>query len=327
MLWSFLVAYLTFYNVPFATQSAVSNWISTKPTAGSTLYGTTKNDQLPDTYGGATLAGKSGDDSYLIVDSASRIIENAGEGVDSVTAYTNFRLPSNVEMLTLQGEMITGVAADTIVALNRFVFEENGFTGNSADYYDARNSFLNEVLDRKRGIPITLAIVYIEIGRRIGLPLQGISFPGHFLVKCPLREGAVILDPYARGMSLGLDELRKRVKALGSGTEPPDPVIANMLAAAGNKEILARMLRNLKAIYTHHKDWIKALSAADRIITIMPLCAEEYRDRGTIYVNLECFRAALFDLQAYLQMLPAAKDADTVREQVVELQTAAARLN
>jgi len=217
--------------------------------------------------------------------------------------------------------------ADTIVALNRFVFEENGFTGNSADYYDARNSFLNEVLDRKRGIPITLAIVYIEIGRRIGLPLQGISFPGHFLVKCPLREGAVILDPYARGMSLGLDELRKRVKALGSGTEPPDPVIANMLAAAGNKEILARMLRNLKAIYTQHKDWIKALSAADRIITIMPLCAEEYRDRGTIYVNLECFRAALFDLQAYLQMLPAAKDADTVREQVVELQTAAARLN
>jgi len=217
--------------------------------------------------------------------------------------------------------------ADTIVALNRFVFEENGFTGNSADYYDARNSFLNEVLDRKRGIPITLAIVYIEIGRRIGLPLQGISFPGHFLVKCPLREGAVILDPYARGMSLGLDELRKRVKALGSGSEPPDPVIANMLAAAGNKEILARMLRNLKAIYTHHKDWIKALSAADRIITIMPLCAEEYRDRGTIYVNLECFRAALFDLQAYLQMLPAAKDADTVREQVVELQTAAARLN
>jgi len=217
--------------------------------------------------------------------------------------------------------------ADTIVALNRFVFEENGFTGNSADYYDARNSFLNEVLDRKRGIPITLAIVYIEIGQRIGLPLQGISFPGHFLVKCPLREGAVILDPYERGMSLGLDELRKRVKALGSGTEPPDPVIANMLAAAGNKEILARMLRNLKAIYTHHKDWIKALSAADRIITIMPLCAEEYRDRGTIYVNLECFRAALFDLQAYLQMLPAAKDADTVREQVVELQTAAARLN
>jgi regulator of sirC expression with transglutaminase-like and TPR domain len=217
--------------------------------------------------------------------------------------------------------------ADTIVALNRFVFEENGFTGNSADYYDARNSFLNEVLDRKCGIPITLAIVYIEIGRRVGLPLQGISFPGHFLVKCPLREGAVILDPYARGMSLGLDELRKRVKALGSGAEPSDPVIANMLVAAGNKEILARMLRNLKAIYTHHKDWIKALSAADRIITIMPLSAEEYRDRGTIYLKLECFRAALFDLQAYLQMLPAAKDADTVREQVVELQTVAARLN
>jgi len=133
MLWSFLVAYLTFYNVPFATQSAVSNWISTKPTAGSTLYGTTKNDQLPDTYGGATLAGKSGDDSYLIVDSASRIIENAGEGVDSVTAYTNFRLPSNVEMLTLQGEMITGVAADTGSMLTALGSRDVLVSGKGAD--------------------------------------------------------------------------------------------------------------------------------------------------------------------------------------------------
>ena len=217
--------------------------------------------------------------------------------------------------------------ADTIIALNRYLFDEHGFTGNAADYYDPRNSFLNEVLDRKRGIPITLALVYIEIGRRIGLPVQGVSFPAHFLVKCPLREGTVVLDPYAKGISLSLDDLRQRVKALRNGVEPPRSVMVSMLAAASNKEILVRMLRNLKGIYSHHKEWLRALTATDRIINVMPDLAEEYRDRGIIYHNLECFRAALFDLQAYLKMLPVADDADTVRQRVVELQAVAARMN
>ena len=186
--------------------------------------------------------------------------------------------------------------ADTIIALNRFLFDEQGFSGNAADYYDPRNSFLNEVLDRKRGIPISLALVYIEIGRRIGLPVQGVSFPAHFLVKCQLREGTVVLDPYAKGVSLSLDDLRRCVKALRNGVEPPRSVVAGMLGAASNKEILVRMLRNLKGIYSHHKEWLKALTATDRIISVMPDLAEEYRDRGMIYLNLECFRAALFEI-------------------------------
>jgi regulator of sirC expression with transglutaminase-like and TPR domain len=217
--------------------------------------------------------------------------------------------------------------ADTVVALNRYLFDELGFSGNAADYYDPRNSFLNEVLDRKRGIPITLAIVYIEIGRRVGLPVQGISFPAHFLVKCKLREGTLVLDPYARGSSLSFDDIKQRVKSLHEGVEPPRSVMASMLAAASNKDILVRMLRNLKGIYSHHKEWLKALTATDRIISVMPDSAEEYRDRGMIYLNLECFRAALFDLQAYLKMLPVARDADTVHEKVAELQSVAARLN
>lgn len=217
--------------------------------------------------------------------------------------------------------------ADTIIALNRFLFDENGFTGNAADYYDPRNSFFNEVLDRKRGVPLTLALVYIEIGRRIGLPVQGISFPAHFLVKCRLREGTVVLDPYAKGVSLSFDDLRRRLKALHNGVEPPKSVMAGMLGAASNKDILVRMLRNLRGIYSHHKEWLKALTATDRIISVTPEAAEEYRDRGMIYLNLECFRAALFDLQAYLKMLPVADDADTVRQKVVELQAVAARLN
>lgn len=217
--------------------------------------------------------------------------------------------------------------ADTIMALNRFLFDELGFCGSAADYYDPRNSFLNEVLDRKRGIPISLALVYIEIGRRLGLPLQGVSFPAHFLVKCPLREGTVVLDPYAKGVSLSLDDIRRRIKALRDGAEPPKSLVAGMLEAASNKEILVRMLRNLKGIYSHHKEWLRALTATDRIICVMPDLAEEYRDRGMIYLNLECFRAALFDLQAYLKMLPVADDAETVRHKVVELQAVAARLN
>lgn len=217
--------------------------------------------------------------------------------------------------------------ADTVISLNRYLFDELGFSANAADYYDPRNSFLNEVLDRKRGIPLTLAVVYIEIGRRIGLPVHGVSFPAHFLVKCQLRDGTVVLDPYAKGISLSLEELQQRLKELKSGVEPPRLVVAGMLAAASNKDILVRMLRNLKAIYSHHKEWLKALTATDRIITIMPELAEEYRDRGMIYLNLECFRAALFDLQAYLKMLPVAEDADTVRQKVVEAQAIASRLN
>ena len=217
--------------------------------------------------------------------------------------------------------------SDTILALNRFLFEEHGFAGDAANYYDVRNSFLNQVLDRKRGIPITLAVVYLEIGRRIGLPVQGVSFPAHFLVKCPLRDGTVVLDPYALGASLSFDELRQRVKALRNGVMPTRSMVADMLAAASNKEIIIRILRNLKGIYQHHKEWAKALLVSDRIISVMPDMAEEYRDRGMIYLNLECFRAALFDLQSYLTMLPVARDADSVRQQVNELRAVASRLN
>jgi regulator of sirC expression with transglutaminase-like and TPR domain len=217
--------------------------------------------------------------------------------------------------------------ADKIILLNRYLFGELGFRGNFENYYDPRNSFLNDVIDRKLGIPLTLAIIYIEIGRRIGLPLQGVSFPGHFLVKCTLRDGAVILDPYARGASLGFDDLKMRIRHLDNSAEPSRSVIAGMLTSAGNRDILVRMLRNLKAIYTQQKAWLKALTIADLIICVMPDFAEEYRDRGMFYLNLECFRAALFDLQAYLKMHPSAQDADRVRRRMVELQSVAARLN
>jgi regulator of sirC expression with transglutaminase-like and TPR domain len=217
--------------------------------------------------------------------------------------------------------------ARSIVVLNRFLFEEQGFRGNAADFYDPRNSFLSDVLERKRGNPAALAVLYMEVGRRAGLPLDGIVFPGHFLVKCQMGEGVAILDPYAGGSSLDVGDLQQRVKLLRDGVEPPKAVVVGMLTSASKKEILVRMLRNLKEIYTRRKDWQKALHAIDRIVTVMPNVAEEYRDRGMMYLKLECARAALFDLQAYVKMIPEARDVDNVRARIVELQAKATRLN
>ncbi len=216
--------------------------------------------------------------------------------------------------------------ADLISALNRFLFEEQGFGPNVDDYYDPRNSYLNEVLDRREGIPISLSILYMEVGRRVGLPLQGVSFPGHFLVKCKLAEGMVILDPYCGGISLSLQDLQHRLREARGG-EVSRAIVAGMLVSASKKDILARMLRNLKAIYLEQKDYARALSIIDWIVVLLPGEAGEVRDRGLAYLKLECFRAALEDLERYLQMAPAAEDLDEIRGHVVGLRRSTARLN
>ena len=216
---------------------------------------------------------------------------------------------------------------ETLIALNRYLFDELGFGANAGDYYDPRNSFVNEVIDRRLGIPITLALIHIEIGRRIGLALHGVAFPGHFLVKCTLRDGAVVLDPYARGASLGMEDLQQRLRVLRGGALPSTDMVRHMLAAAGKKSILARMLRNLKVIYRERGDLARALAATDRIIGLEPGSAEEYRDRAGLYLDLECFRAALSDFRNYLMLKPGAEDAAVVQRRVVELQRIAARLN
>jgi regulator of sirC expression with transglutaminase-like and TPR domain len=219
-----------------------------------------------------------------------------------------------------------GTESARIVALNRFLFEDQGFAPSVENYYDPRNSFLNEVLERRVGIPLSLSILYIEVGRRIGLPLQGISFPGHFLVKCTLKEGVVIIDPYCGGITLSLQDLQQRLRETRGG-EVSRAIVAAMLVAANKREILARMLRNLKAIYLDQRDYIRALSAIDWIIAVTPGEATEVRDRGLTYVKLECFRAALEDLEHYMQKAPDAADMDEIRSHVVELRMSAARLN
>lgn len=216
---------------------------------------------------------------------------------------------------------------ETIVALNQFLFTEQGFAGNTRDYYDPRNSFLNEVLDRRLGIPITLSILYMEVGRRLGLSLEGVSFPGHFLVKFSTREGDVVLDPFYGGVPLTEEDLIDRLEeAYGEGSAPRD-ALPRLLTAAGKKEILVRMLRNLKGIYLRAEEHHKALTVTGRILMIQPDLPEELRDRGRLHERLECFRAAVQDYERYLAVEPRAADAQEISARLFELRQFVARLN
>lgn len=228
----------------------------------------------------------------------------------------------------LRQQLLPGsTVQEQLASLNRFLFEEQGFRPNPADYYDPRNSFLNDVLDRRLGIPLTLAIIYIEIGRRIGLALSGVSFPGHFLAKCTVSGGVVVIDPYSGGISLSLADLRDRLKLLKGTDAPTEEHVAAMLGAASVRNVLVRMLRNLKAIYTNRGEVARALSCSDRILLVAPDAADELRERATLYLESECYQAAIVDLERYLESEPDAPDADEVREQLVELRCNAPRLN
>ena len=150
--------------------------------------------------------------------------------------------------------------------------------------------------------------------------------PGHFLVKCKLKEGTVVLDPYCSGKSLSLHDLQQRLREVRGG-EVSRAILAGLLVSANKKEILARMLRNLKVTYLEQRDRDRALSVMEWIITLSPADASEVRDRGLLYRELECFRAALEDLERYLDLAPAADDAEQIRDYVIELQRTVVRLN
>jgi regulator of sirC expression with transglutaminase-like and TPR domain len=221
---------------------------------------------------------------------------------------------------------------ERVVALNQFLYEDLGYWGNTDDYYDPRNSYLNEVIERKTGIPITLSIVYMELGRRVGLPLEGVSFPGHFLVRLRLRGGMLVLDPFAGGAPQSEDDLRCRVKRvipdgvaddLPAGELPLD----QFLEPATNRQILSRVLRNLKGIYREADKPERMLDVLNRMLLVTPGASAELRDRGYVYQRLECYRAALKDLTDYTQREPDAADLDEVRGKLFELSALCARLN
>jgi regulator of sirC expression with transglutaminase-like and TPR domain len=235
--------------------------------------------------------------------------------------------------LQLRGRLPgAGGAEESVVALNQFLFEELGYRGNTDDYYDPRNSYLNDVIDRKTGIPITLSILYMELGRRVGLPLEGISFPGHFLVRLRLRGGTLVLDPFAGGAPQSEVELRERLQRVvppgaGAGVPLAELPLDDFLEPASKRQILSRVLRNLKAIYREADNPERMLQVLNRMLLVAPDAHAELRDRGYLYQRLECWRPALQDLAAYLEREPDAPDADDVRARLVELTALCARLN
>ena len=223
-------------------------------------------------------------------------------------------------------------AEERIEALNEFLFEHLGYCGNTDEYYDPRNSYLNEVIDRKTGIPITLAVLYMEVGRKVGLPLEGVSFPGHFLVRVQVRGGVLVLDPFAGGVAQSEADLRSRLKrVIPEGVAADVPVaelpLDQFLEPASKRQILARVLRNLKAIYRERDEPERLLEVLNRMLVVTPQANGELRDRGYAYQRLECWRPALQDLTEYLEREPDAPDLDDVRVRMMELRALCARMS
>jgi len=209
--------------------------------------------------------------------------------------------------------------------LNFFFFDELGFRGNEADYYNADNSYLHRVIGNRCGIPISLAVLYLDLGHTIGLRLHGINFPAHFLVGLALPRGAAIIDVFARGATLDAEDLRRRLRT-STSIAPAQP-LENFLRPIGGRDVLARMLRNLKGIHVRNEEWPLLLEVQNRLVALLPDNAEERRDRALAFDKLECPRAAADDLSAYLAMQPRPPDAQAVRRRLRQLQQAVKQLN
>jgi regulator of sirC expression with transglutaminase-like and TPR domain len=212
-------------------------------------------------------------------------------------------------------------------AINRHLFEELGYKGNHDEYYDPRNSYLNEVFERRLGNPVSLAMVQMEVARRLGVPLDGVSFPGHFLVRLPIDDGVLVMDPFNRGRPLDEEELRQRARPHLGGEMPDDEALYQILNPASHRAILMRMLRNLHGVYTERNDWERAVRSADRILKLSPDNSEALRDRGLGYVRIGHRHGARNDLARYLQLNPDAADAGPLRERLVDMSSGAPRPN
>ena len=243
--------------------------------------------------------------------------------------YPDLDLPRYLARLDELGAQLRRRAGDAtpeaaVPALNQLLFEQEGFRGNTEDYYDPRNSFLNDVLDRRTGIPISLCTVYIEVARRGGLGLEGVGLPGHFVVRLSSPPVPVLFDPFHGGTPLTLEECQRRLDRIYSGRLRLHP---RMLAPCSRKAILARMLRNLKGIYVKAGDHTRALRAVEMLRCLDPGDVNELRDRGALYAALDCYAAAAADLEGYLALRPQCAEAPQLTAQAAELRALAARVN
>ena len=244
-------------------------------------------------------------------------VEQVLGDVDQLLARLKRRLPSDAgDLQRLRG-------------LNQFFFRDLGFGGNVNDYYDPDNSYLNTVLRTRRGIPITLAVLWLELATGLGLNARGVAFPGHFMVKVNLPKGQVVIDPFS-GQSLSREELAERLEPFrqrgnsnsgGLGDEFDVPM-GLYLQSAPPREIISRMLRNLQEIHKTQEDWPRLIAVQDRLIVLLPDAWAEYRDRGLAWAAQGDVSNALFDLETYLAHAEDALDIDAIAERVLQLRHA-----
>jgi regulator of sirC expression with transglutaminase-like and TPR domain len=212
----------------------------------------------------------------------------------------------------------------TIDHINGVLFDELGFRGNRENYYDPRNSFFNDVLERRVGIPITLSAVYLEVARRLPFPISGVGMPSHFLVKYADRSQEIFLDPFNHGSIVTREDCARRLsESFGGSVEFTE----RFLDAVTHRQILLRMLNNLKAIYVEARSFDKSLAMVDMLLLIEPDDPLQYRDRGLLHRQLRHFSRAARDIEQYLKMVPEAKDKKEMREQLQDLRRIQAMMN
>ncbi|KND55467.1 Protein sirB1 [Candidatus Paraburkholderia kirkii] len=257
-----------------------------------------EDDSLPLTEAALSLA----QDAYPDLDMQAVLAE-----IDELVVRARRRMPDEAD------------ARQKVDALNRYFFRELGFSSNLNDYYDPDNSHLNVVLRRRRGIPISLAVIYLEMAEQLGLPVRGVSFPGHFLLRVATPGQDLMLDP-TTGQALSeaqmVEMLEPYVQRVG---ESIGSALRVLLQPAIRREIVARMLHNLKGIYLQTERWQRLLAVQQRLVIALPNSIEEVRDRGFAYARLDYLRPALEDLQRYLEDRPDAEDATVVETELHEL--------
>jgi regulator of sirC expression with transglutaminase-like and TPR domain len=210
-----------------------------------------------------------------------------------------------------------------LTALNQFFYQELGFSGNANNFYAPENSYLNEVFRTRRGIPISIAVIWLELARGLGLQADGVSFPGHFLVKVTLPEGLVVLDPLT-GQSLGLERLSEQLLPFRNRTEDgedADTPLGLYLQPATPRDILIRMLRNLKEIFSSQTDWPRLKCVLDRLIVLNPDALYEIRDRGLACIEMGLNEQARDDLNVYVSQANSASDVDLIRARLASLES------
>jgi regulator of sirC expression with transglutaminase-like and TPR domain len=246
------------------------------------------------------------------------------------TEYPRLDLEIYASRIEALAGRVAGLTPDhtpqrALEALNRVLFEEVHLSGNREDYYDPRNSFLNDVLDRGLGIPITLAIVYMEVARRVGLHLSGIGLPGHFLLKHHAENGKeALIDCFNRGDILSRQDCQSRLDEIYFGEMKMRPEFLHPIT---RRQILTRMLNNLKTVYLSTRNFRKALPIADLILVLYPDSPEDLKQRALLRYSLGMHRLAAEDLDEYLRMSPEAEDANEIKQMSLSIRRALALMN